>query len=132
MNLFVYGTLLVPRILNAVTGLDDLETIPAKLEGYDIFRVMGGDFPGIVKGAGPVPGRVVQNVPEMAMRRLDAYEDSFYERELVEISTSDGTLEAFAYVVPAEIAKEILSSQTWTLEWFEREALDRYWKRLFE
>ena len=132
MNLFVYGTLLVPKILSAVTGLEDLETASAELKGFDIFRVTGGDFPGIVEGTGPVLGKVVLNVSETAMRRLDAYEDSFYEREVVEVSTNGGTLEAFAYVVPEEIAKSVLSDQTWTLEWFKREALDRYWERLFE
>ncbi len=130
--MFVYGTLLVPKILRAVTGLDDLETVPAKLEGFDIFRVNGGDFPGIVKGTGPVEGVVVLNVTDSAMRRLDAYEDSFYEREFVEVSTSDGLLGAFAYIVPKKFADDVLSHQTWTLEWFEREALDSYWERLFE
>ena len=132
MNLFVYGTLLVPKILRAVTGLDDLKTVPAKLEGFDIFRVVDGDFPGIVEGSGLVSGKVVLDVSETAMTRLDAYEDSFYERELVKVSTSSGTLEAFVYVVPQNIAEDILSNHTWTLEWFEREALDRYWERLFE
>ncbi|MEX2580650.1 MAG: gamma-glutamylcyclotransferase family protein [Verrucomicrobiales bacterium] len=143
MNLFIYGTLLVPKVLEAVTGLDDLESLPATLPGYENRRVKGGDFPGIVKVSGRrqtrngperglgVPGRVLLRVPSEALSRLDAYEDAFYVRKTIEASTADGVVEADAYVVPGDRADEVLSDEIWTLEWFEREALDRYWHRLF-
>lgn len=132
MNLFVYGTLLVPKIFEAVTGRNDLESAPGTLHGYSIRRVEGGDFPAIVEGSGSVPGKVIFEVPGPAMRRLDDYEDTFYRREIVEIATETAKVEAYAYVVPIEIAEQILSEETWTLDWFERVALKRYWRRLFQ
>ena len=59
------------------------------------------------------------------------YEDSFYERVAVQVDTDSGTVEANVYRVPLGLAGKILSEDPWTLEWFETEALDRYWKRLF-
>lgn len=143
MNLFIYGTLLVPKVLEAVTGLHDLESLPATLPGYEIRRVKGGDFPGIVEVSDRipttegterdlgVPGRVLLRVPSEAIDRLDAYEDAFYVRKTIEASTAEGIVEADAYVVPGDRADDVLSDEIWTLEWFEREALDRYWHRLF-
>jgi len=132
MNLFVYGTLLVPEILEAVTRMNNLNSVSGMLSGYRIYRVEGGDFPGISKGDGSVPGRVLLNVPELAMIRLDAYEDTFYVRETVEIETDSGLKSAFAYTVPSEIAASVLSDETWTLDWFQQEALTHYWARLFQ
>ena len=66
------------------------------------------------------------------MKRLDAYEDTFYVREVVEIETDPGLKSAFAYVVPPEVAATVLSDDPWTLDWFQREALDDYWARLFQ
>ncbi len=134
MNLFIYGTLLVPRIWNAVTAHPSPESIPATLSGYQIFRVLRGDFPAIVSDQTAtiaVPGRLILNVPPTVLHRLDQYEGDFYERVIVEVDAEDAPIIAQTYRIPAKIASEILSAETWTLEWFEREALNRYWNRIF-
>ncbi|MDF1737705.1 MAG: gamma-glutamylcyclotransferase [Verrucomicrobiales bacterium] len=136
MNLFVYGTLLVPKIWETVSGITDSTGEDGSIYGYRIYRVEGGDFPGIVetgeKNDG-VPGRVFYHLPERAIERLDAYEDTFYERREVTVQLANGkTTQAHAYVVPESIATQILSPAPWTLEWFEEHALESYWARLFE
>ncbi len=134
MNLFVYGTLLVPKIWNAVTGYHDPDSVPGTLVGHRIQRVKSGDFPAIVidpDSDKPVPGLVMKNVSPNALERLDQYEDNFYERVAVDIETDSGPVEAHVYRMPPELAGEILSEDPWTLEWFETEALNRYWNRLF-
>lgn len=135
MKIFVYGTLLVPRIWTAVTARPDPRAEPARLKGHAIYRVEGGDFPAIIESEqadDEVPGRLIHDLDVSTMRRLDAYEDRFYERVAVDVETERGeTVVADAYRVPPDLAEEILSSQRWTLSWFRAVAEDRYWNRLF-
>jgi len=134
MHLFIYGTLLVPRIWEAVTGRPDVEDAPARLRGHAIYRVEGGDFPAIVatgRDSDVVPGRIIHDLDSPTLDRLDAYEDTFYERVAVPVETGNRTLNAQTYRLPEELAGEILSNAPWTLDWFEEYALERYWDRLF-
>lgn len=135
MNLFVYGTLLVPKIWNAVTHCPDLASHAAELAGYTNYRVRGADYPGIVEtpeSVALVNGRVFLDVSDTALRRLDAYEDSFYERRTLTVRLADGSeVEADAYCVPVEKAPVILSNAVWTLAWFEDHALDSFWTSAF-
>ena len=134
MNLFIYGTLMVPKIWDTVTLCPDPVSIAGELFHHRIQRVKHGDFPAIVAdpdSPSPIPGLVIQNVSVAALDRLDQYEDEFYERVSVSIITEKSTIEAQVYRVPLELANEILSTDLWSLEWFEEEALERYWNRLF-
>jgi len=135
MNVFVYGTLLVPRIWEVVTGLESTAAFPATLGGHSIRRVKGAVYPGIVadpSAPAPVPGRIHLDIPDSALRRLDAYEDTFYERREVFVEV-DGRppLAAQAYLVRAENASTILSDETWTLAWFEANGLEGFWSSVF-
>jgi gamma-glutamylcyclotransferase (GGCT)/AIG2-like uncharacterized protein YtfP len=135
MNVFVYGTLLVPKIWNAVTRCPDLISTPGELAGFSVYKVRHGEYPGIVEStdsAEKVPGKVFFDVPEIALRRLDAYEDAYYERRSLVIRTeTSGEVTAEAYCIPSEKAPVLLSGVTWTIEQFEKESLDRFWERTF-
>ncbi len=135
MNLFVYGTLLVPKIWNAVTLCPNLVWYPATLSGYAVYRVRNADFPCIVESpATPekVNGKVYLDVPVPAVKRLDAYEDSFYDRRpLMVTADGHGDLSADAYCLSKDKAAAILSPDPWTLAWFEETALARFWERHF-
>ncbi|MDF1861873.1 MAG: gamma-glutamylcyclotransferase [Verrucomicrobiales bacterium] len=133
-SLFVYGTLLVPKIWNAVTDCSDLTSKPASLAGHRIAKVRGGDFPVITQDPSakrPVPGRVIFSVPKTAIQRLDAYEDGFYERDRVSILCERQKIEAEVYRVPIPLVPRLFSDDPWTLEWFEANALDEYWNYHF-
>lgn len=134
MNVFVYGTLLVPKIWETVTATTDLVSHPAELDGYLIRRVRDAVYPGIMvapEGGAPVPGRVFFDVPGEALRRLDAYEDDFYLREEVHPFVDGlGVVSAQAYLVPPAEAATILSADPWTLEWFEENGLEGFWNRV--
>lgn len=135
MNLFVYGTLLVPEIWERVAGVSGLASRPARLRGHLIRRVRGAVYPGIVpapEAAAPVAGRVFFEVPDAALARLDSYEDDFYDRAEVHPEIPGlGDVAAEAYLVRPEKAGEILSSEGWSLEWFEAHGLDGFWESLF-
>lgn len=133
MNLFIYGTLLVPKIWEAVTGCPETKMLPATLAGYQIHRVKSADFPAITKGVDSdafVVGRVALDISTEALRRLDAYEDDFYDRLPVKVSVSGIVYDADTYVIASSMAAETLSTESWTLDWFEKNALDNYWNRV--
>lgn len=135
MNLFVYGTLLVPKIWNAVTKCPDLVAFPADLSGYSIFRVRNADYPGIVvspESLEKVTGKLFRDVPEIALKRLDAYEDSFYDRRTLMVDAAGlGCVPADAYCIAEDKAAAILSVDPWTISWFEETALTGFWERTF-
>ena len=135
MNVFVYGTLLVPKIWEEVTRTKDLVSQSASLSGFEIRCVRDAVYPGICASPAaqaPVPGRVFFEVPEEALRRLDAYEDDFYLREeVLPVIDGGGQVAAHAYLIPTEKAATILSPHGWSLEWFEENCLEEFWKRIF-
>ena len=135
MNVFVYGTLLVPKIWNAVTQTPELESFPATLAGHVIRRVRDAAYPGIYRNPDapdPVPGKVFLDVPASALRRLDAYEDAFYERNEVHPDIAGvGCVPAQVYLIRKEDVPMFLSEEPWTLAWFERHELDEFWQRVF-
>ena len=135
MNIFVYGSLLVPKIWNAVTRFPDLVSHPATLSGFAIFRVRNADFPCIVESpeaTEKVKGKIFLDVPDLAVKRLDAYEDNFYDRRALIVTAAGlGELSADAYCLSYEKAAAILSPDPWTLAWFEETALTRFWERHF-
>ncbi|MEM6278350.1 MAG: gamma-glutamylcyclotransferase family protein [Verrucomicrobiota bacterium] len=135
MNVFVYGTLLVPRIWDLVTECPQLRSSEARLEGHSIWRVHEATFPAIRKEeegySGSVPGRIFFDVPANALQRLDLYEDAFYERVAVDVQTEEGCFEAEVYRAPADKADAIVSEDTWTLKWFEENGLERFLENVF-
>jgi gamma-glutamylcyclotransferase (GGCT)/AIG2-like uncharacterized protein YtfP len=56
MHLFTYGTLMFPEVWQAVVG-KHFETSPAQLPGYEIFRVAGALYPGIITANSSPSGR---------------------------------------------------------------------------
>ena len=133
-NLFAYGTLLVPDIWDLVVG-ESFRSEPAVLPEFEVFRVIGGDFPGITKSEradAKVPGRVYFDLDEITIARLDAYEGTFYERLKVECNhkESDEQIHCDTYIIPKPAAEGVLSVEVWTLEWFQAEAQDAYIGRM--
>lgn len=135
MNVFVYGTLLVPKIWETVTRTRGLRSLTATLPDHEIRRVREAVYPGIFanpSSPAPVPGRVFFEVPEAAVARLDAYEDDFYLRSAVfPLAEGLGVVEAEAYLVPPDAVGRLLAEEGWTLEWFERHGLEGFWDRVF-
>ncbi len=133
MNLFVYGTLRITAIWEAVSGNQHARSLPATLAGYRMQRVKGGDFPVITAdhlAVDPIPGTLMLDVSQEALCLLDAYEDSFYIRKKVTVATALGPREAEAYTLPRDRA-DLLSDEPWSLAWFEETALARFWEQHF-
>ncbi|NOZ36455.1 MAG: gamma-glutamylcyclotransferase [Gammaproteobacteria bacterium] len=123
-NLFTYGTLEIPQVVQIITG-QVLTGAPARLEGYARYQLKNHAYPGIIQEAGAsITGTLYRDLDEMLIARIDEYEDTCYEKRRLQIITEEGmTLEAQAYVIPEE-NRELLSSRLWDREQFIRDELD--------
>lgn len=97
--IFVYGTLLDPGVMAAVTGRRH-KAWPALLPGYRRYRLRHRGYPGIVSETGASVSGCVYYVDRPALRALDRYEDACYERRRVSVQVGEAGESAFAYVIP--------------------------------
>lgn len=93
-DLFVYGTLRFPEILDALLGRVPPLT-PARADGWRVAALPGVAYPGMVPAPGSAEGMVVHGLSEAELAVLDAYEDDEYTVET--IALADGAA-ALAYV----------------------------------
>lgn len=128
MNVFTYGTLMIPEVWLAVVGRE-FETAEGILPNYQIFRVRGAVFPGITAAlAGEsVRGVMYLEVDSASIARLDRFEDDFYERRSLNIDCDDGERRtADAYVVPPA-NRHVLTNEPWQRDAFiESGGLDQF------
>lgn len=101
MDLFFYGTLRHPPLLELVLGAGgaDLEICPATLPDYAVFAVVEGPFPTIVAQPGATAqGILVRGLSDAQIARLNFYEGSF-DYDLV-TAPLDGGARAQFYLSP--------------------------------
>ena len=129
-RIFVYGTLLVPEVMQAVTGRS-LPTENAVLHDYARYKIRHQVFPGIIESRGDhVQGLAVGPVDTDTLQRLDRFESRIYERRNVTICLDAGRQEtACAYVVTAEYA-DLLTDEPWDPGTFSRRDLPEYLNRI--
>jgi gamma-glutamylcyclotransferase (GGCT)/AIG2-like uncharacterized protein YtfP len=131
MNLFAYGTLMIPEIWNRVVGVPAASQ-PAMLAGYAVFTVHGDVYPVMVPAGASdlVHGVAYFDLDDATLARLDQYESDLYDRETVEVALAAGaTLRCEAYVLPSD-RRHAASSALWDRAEFERESLARYLGRM--
>jgi gamma-glutamylcyclotransferase (GGCT)/AIG2-like uncharacterized protein YtfP len=126
MNIFAYGTLLIPDVMYAVTTRE-FRFKDAILRGYARFTVKGESYPGII----PVTDAITQgiiyfDVDESSLERLDAFEGDLYRRTpiLAEIKGGE-TFNAKAYVIKPQFSG-YLSSKEWNVKEFTQKHLEAF------
>lgn len=125
MELFVYGTLMVPAVMRGVCGYTDFG-MPARLCGYRRRLIHGEVYPAIVADpAEVVVGLVYHGVTSGQIALLDAFESDLYERRAVSVSTQDTELSAEAYVLH-EAHLGLLSDRPWSLARFRADGIQRF------
>ncbi len=99
-RLFVYGTLLDPKLVMRLTGRP-AELEPACLDGFRRVRLHGTEFPTLRQSPGTVRGAVLMADPHM-FRRLNTYEGPRYRLLRVQprLVGSGATIEAYAWIAP--------------------------------
>lgn len=118
MNLFTYGTLMVPSIFFAVTG-QHRPAHEACLPGYARFCLKNEVYPGIIPSPGHrTNGIIYFDVDKPGIRKLDIFEGDYYLRTPVRVTTKDGkTHDAQTYVIKDQY-RHLLSKKQWDIETF--------------
>lgn len=96
---FVYGTLLDPRIFARFVGRAPLRrALPARLAGWRRVGLRGTPYPTLARGAGEVAGLLLPRLAPSAFARLSAYEGACYALVPVRVATPRGPRRARAWV----------------------------------
>jgi gamma-glutamylcyclotransferase (GGCT)/AIG2-like uncharacterized protein YtfP len=108
MNLFAYGTLMWPEVLESVVGRR-LEGVPVVLEGFRRLCVKGQHYPAAIEAAGySVAGVLYAGLTEQEFQCLDTFEGEEYER----IDVVAGGEGAKIYVISKDL-RHIVDSRPW-------------------
>lgn len=125
MDLFVYGTLMVPSVMVSVCGYRR-PGVPALLRDYRCRRVRDEVYPAIVPWVGDeVRGLFYPAVTDHQLARLDVFEGDQYTRRAVELLVDGEARGAEAYVL-ASAFRHQLSAAPWELQAFLREGIDTF------
>jgi hypothetical protein len=99
--IFVYGTLLDPRVFARFAGRGPLRrALKARLAGWQRVPLRGTPYPTLRRGAGEVAGLLLPRLSPAAMRRLAAYEGASYRLAPVRVLTVRGLRRARAWIAP--------------------------------
>jgi gamma-glutamylcyclotransferase (GGCT)/AIG2-like uncharacterized protein YtfP len=111
MNLFAYGTLMWPEVLEAVIG-KHLDGVPAVLHGYVRLRVKGEHYPAVVpSGSRSVEGLLFKDLSDTDFEHLDRFEGEEYERTAVSLNG----IEVQVYVL-SDASRDIADCVPWRPE----------------
>ncbi|MGG5821562.1 gamma-glutamylcyclotransferase family protein [Falsiroseomonas sp. HW251] len=103
--IFVYGTLLDPRVFARFAGrTPPLRAVPARLSGHRRVHLRGTPWPTLLPGQGEVAGLLMPRLAPDAMRRLRAYEGACYRLSRVRVVTARGARMARAWIAPRWLA----------------------------
>ena len=125
MDLFVYGTLMVPQVMRTVCGYT-ASGVPAVLHEHCCRLVRDEIYPGIYPCKNDdVEGLLYRDVDAGQLRLLDRFESDMYQRLQVTVSLAGGECVAHAYVV-RESARHLLTDLRWDRQSFLRDGLQRF------
>ena len=121
MNLFAYGTLMWPEVLESVMGRW-LKGEEAVLTGYTRLRVKDQHYPVMIQSLeDSVEGILYTGLTEQEFQCLDVFEGVEYDRLIVEF----GEIRAQVYVLSNDW-KHIATSEPWHPEQLKPEHLARF------
>lgn len=124
-NLFAYGVLMLPEIVEALTG-KRFDAKAATLYGYSCYLFKGKCYPGIVKDKdGRVEGVFYHDVDECSLAIFDWFEDTLYARRLLAVTVAGKKRAAFAYVTHEQYRPE-LDTLFWSVDTFIKDHAEIY------
>jgi gamma-glutamylcyclotransferase (GGCT)/AIG2-like uncharacterized protein YtfP len=118
LNIFAYGTLMIPSVMHVVTA-HHFGSQKAILRDYARFTVKEELYPGIIPVTDAITeGMIYFNVDELSLGHLDTFEGDLYQRTQVRVETEGkGILNAETYVIKSEYLG-YLSSKAWDVNEF--------------
>ncbi len=128
-RLFVYGTLMMPAVLQAVSGVS-FALRPATLAGYARYQLRARVYPAIVPAEdATTDGLLCEGIDGPLWQRLDRWESTLYTRHTVTVRDETGALLSAQTYVLALAHYHLLSSEPWSALEFERLHLESYLAR---
>jgi gamma-glutamylcyclotransferase (GGCT)/AIG2-like uncharacterized protein YtfP len=124
--LFAYGTLMVPAVMEAVTGRRFPERA-AVLRGFARHRLRGRLYPAVVEAAGAVlEGRLYEGIDAATLARLDRFEGRLYQRRRVTVEPAPGVTAPADLYVLADSRRAELLAEPWDAAAFVARHLGPY------
>jgi len=129
MDVFSYGTLMFPEVLEALTE-KHFEFEELSLAGYERRLVRGEIYPAVREEArSRISGRLWFDIDDLSLEILDFFEDVLYEHRNVELASERrGLSKARLYVVPKHLEAR-LSDALWYESEFREKHLVHYLPR---
>jgi gamma-glutamylcyclotransferase (GGCT)/AIG2-like uncharacterized protein YtfP len=125
-NIFVYGTLQSPRLIQKLTGRT-FKSTPGILQGYKRYCILNADYPAIIEKEGhQTEGKIFENVDDQSMEILSFYEGEDYIQKGVNVFSNGNLIKAIAFVWVGDF--NILDDRNWDLYEFEKYTLQEYIK----
>jgi gamma-glutamylcyclotransferase (GGCT)/AIG2-like uncharacterized protein YtfP len=126
IHLFTYGTLMIPRVFQKVTGICP-PSKPGVLFDYDCYRLKNQSYPGIVfKPNTSTRGIVYFDLTPENIKKLDIFEGDLYDRTCVSVALAASKIvEAFTYILKSG-AEGFLSNHRWSKTEFETRYLNEF------
>lgn len=125
-QLFCYGTLMVPEIMQRVTQRQQTDGTAAALNGYGCFKVQNEVFPGIKPTAElHTYGILYSGITDNDLARLDRYEGDLYLRQQVLVTTPHDQTTAWCYVIDPQHHEHLLDEH-WCFDHFMNNDLEHY------
>jgi len=129
VSLFAYGTLQLPEVMAAVAGRT-FDAVPAWLSDHACYRLRDRVYPGLRRETGVItPGTLFLGLGPRDLARLDRFEDAFYTR--IEVTVSTAALDCHAaqvYLIPPR-SEYLLVYRGWSLDDFIRTRGQAYVRR---
>ena len=127
-NLFVYGTLCFPEIVEKLTG-KSFRSAKAILKGFQRRSVKNADYPAIIVNSNSeVEGILLHDVDELSMKILSFYEGEDYWCEVVDVQIETDFIKANVFVWNSAING--LEEYDWNQEEFVLNSLQIYIEKI--
>jgi gamma-glutamylcyclotransferase (GGCT)/AIG2-like uncharacterized protein YtfP len=100
-SLFLYGTLLDPRLFVRLAGCrPPRQAMAATLHDHRRVALRGTPYPTLLRGEGSVRGILLPRLAPAPLARLAAYEGASYTLMPVRVATARGPRRALAWIAP--------------------------------
>ena len=130
MNLFVYGTLMIPEIWHQLTRENNPRD-KASLDGFFRSKLKGEVYPGIYKKKGrSVDGMIYYDLSPSAAKKLDMFEGERYRRVKVRVDVNGKSVQAETYALSENFHK-LITDEEWNFEEFIRSGSEHFKNNYF-
>lgn len=130
INLFAYGTFLVPNVMHTVCDAV-FESVEACAEGYARVQLKNKVYPAMLEDKDSmVDGQLYMNVDDRSVKRLDYFEGKEYIKKTIQVELPNRKkMDALAYIISPD-SVSLLTKTPWNFAEFKAKHLSDYMKNV--